>query len=81
MKNESQHERLPRKFSLEIHPGPRSWHLPDFITFIWKYVLLNNSSAFKDFRKFVYGKVRLNFLIQFIQIKEKYIFSASEGGK
>ena len=81
MKNESQHERLPRKFSLEIRPGPRSWHLPDFITFIWKYVLLNNSSAFKDFRKFVYGKVRLNSLIQFIQIKEKSIFSASEGGK
>ena len=51
-----------------------------FQTFIWKYIFLNNSGAFKGFRIF-YGNVRLNVWIQFSQIKEKSIFLTSEGGK
>ena len=78
---EPQHERLPRKFPLRIRPGSRLWHLPDLLTFIWKYVFLNNSVAFKDFRKFLNGNVSLNVWIQFSQIKQKSIFSASEVGK
>ena len=61
-----------------IRPGSRLWHLPDLLTFIWKYVFLNNSVAFKDFRKFLNGNVSLNVWIQFSQIKQKSIFSASE---
>ena len=51
MKIEPQHEQLPRKFLQGIRPGPRSWHLPDLLTFIWKYIFLNDSDAFKDFSK------------------------------
>ena len=43
------------------------------LTFIWKYIFLNNLGAFKGFRIF-YGNVRLNVWIQFSQIKEKSIF-------
>ena len=65
-------------------PGPRLWHLPDLLTFIWKYVFINKSGAFTDFRYFFiffYGNIRFNVWFQFLQIKEKSIFSASEGGK
>ena len=68
-------------FPQGIRPGSRLWHLPDLLTFIWKYVFLNNSVAFKDFRKFLNGNVSLNVWIQFSQIKQKSIFSASEVGK
>ena len=79
---EPQHERLQRKFPQEIRPGLKLWRLPDLLTFIWKYLFLNNSVAFKDFRKFFfYGNVRLNVWNQCSQIKQKSFFSASEGGK
>ena len=75
---EPKDERLPQKFPQGTLPGRRLWHLPDLLTFIWKYVFLNNSGAFEDFRNFFNINVRL---IQFSQIKEKSIFSAPEGGK
>ena len=82
MKIEPQHERLPRKFSQGTRPGPRLRHLPDVLTFIWKYVFLNNSGAFKDFRHFFFMEtLGLKFEFNFFQIKKKSIFSASEGGK
>ena len=52
MENEPQDERLPRKFPKGICLGPRLWQLLDFLTFIRKYVFLNNSGAFKDFGNF-----------------------------
>ena len=58
----------------EILPGPRLWHFPDLLTFIWKYVFLNNSDALKDFRKNFYGNVRMSVSICFSQITEKSIF-------
>ena len=64
------------KFPRGTHPGTRLLHPPYLITFIRKYVFQNNSGAFKD-----YGNVRLNVWIQLSKIKEKTIFSASEGGK
>ena len=41
---------LLQKFPWGIFVGPRLWHLPDLLTFIWKYFFLNNTDAFKDFR-------------------------------
>ena len=84
MKIKPQHEQLQQKFPQGTRPGPRLWHLPDLLTFIWKYVFINKSGAFTDFRYFFiffYGNVRFNVWFQFLQIKEKSIFSASEGGK
>ena len=52
--------------------------------YIWKYVFINKSGAFTDFRYFFiffFGNFRFNVWFQFLQIKEKSIFSASEGGK
>ena len=63
-----------------IRPDPRLWHLPDLLTFIWKYVFLNDSGDFKDFRKIVYENVKLKVWTQFSQINEKSIVSASEDG-
>lgn len=48
---------------------------------IWKYVFQYKSGAFKDFWKIFYGNVGLNDRIQFSEVKEKTVFSASEGGK
>ena len=72
----------------KLHYEQLLWNfLQDYDTFltinfyyIWEYIFLNNSGAFKGFRIF-YGNVRLNVWIQFSQIKEKSIFSTSEGGK
>ena len=59
-------ERLPRKFPQGTRPGQKLWHLPD--------ILKISDIFFND-------NVRFNGCIQFFQIKEKSIFSASEGGK
>ena len=74
MKNEPQDERLPRKFPKGICLGPRLWQLLDFLTFIRKYVFLNNSGAFKDFGIFFFANVRLTVWVKFSQIKGKSIF-------
>ena len=52
LKNEPQDERLPRKFPQGTCLGTRLLHPPDLIIFIWKYIYLNNSGAFKDFKTF-----------------------------
>ena len=80
MKIKPQHEQLQQKFPQGTCPGQRLWHLPDLLTFIWKYVFLNNSGAFTDFRYFFMETLGLMFEFSFFQIKEKSIFSASEGG-
>ena len=56
LKNEPQDERLPRKFPHGTCLGSRLLHPPDLIIFIWKYVYLNNSGTFKDFKTFSYRK-------------------------
>ena len=56
LKNEPQVERLPRKFPQGTCLGTRLLHPPDLIIFIWKYVYLNNSGAFKDFKTISYRK-------------------------
>ena len=56
MKNEPQEERSPRKFPWRIRPGPRLWHFPDLLTFIWKYVFLNISYAFQDYSNLLMDK-------------------------
>ena len=56
LKNEPQDERLPRKFPQGTCLGTRLLHPPDLIIFIWKYVYLNNSGTFKDFKTFSYRK-------------------------
>ena len=50
------------KITPRVRPGPRLWHLPDFITFIWKYVFLKNLGAFIDFRNFFYGNVWVKYM-------------------
>ena len=76
MKNEPQDERL-------LRDSPRSEiiTLPWFINFYLKVRFLSSSGAFKDLRTFFHGNIRLSDWIQFSEIKEKSIFSASEGGK
>ena len=70
----------------KLHYEQLLWNfLQDYDTFLTinfylRIHFLNNSGAFKGFRIF-YGNVRLNVWIQFSQIKEKSIFSTSEGGK
>ena len=54
LKNEPQDARLPRKFPQGTCLGTRLLHPPDLITFIWKYVYLNKSCAFKDFKTLSY---------------------------
>ena len=56
LKNEPQDEWLPRKFPQGTCLGTRLLHPPDLIIFIWKYVYLNNSGTFKDFKTFSYRK-------------------------
>ena len=60
LKNEPQDERLPRKFPQGTCLGTRLLHPPDLIIFILKYVYLNNSGAFKDFRTFFWWEGRKN---------------------
>ena len=52
MKNKPQDERIPQKFSQVTCQGPRLWHLPQFLTFIWKDIFVNILGTFKDFRDF-----------------------------
>ena len=81
MKIEPQHERLPRKFSQGTRPGPRLWHLPDIETFISKTFFYITRVLLKISDIFFMETLGLKFEFNFFQIKEKSIFSASEGGK
>ena len=60
-KNEPHWERLPRKFPQGTGLGPRLWHLPGLLTFLWKYVFPNYSGAFKDFINFLMETLRWMF--------------------
>ena len=54
---------------------------PDTLSFVLERSGEIWRESVKDLRNFFYGKIRLNVWIQFSQLKEKLIFSASEDGK
>ena len=55
-------ERVPFCCEVGTRPGTRLSHPPYLITFLWKYIFLNNSGAFKDFRTFFLWEGRKNYL-------------------
>ena len=55
------------KISPGARPGPRLWHLPGLLTFIRKYVYLDNSGALKDFRIFFMETLGWMFEFSFVK--------------
>ena len=53
------------KIPPRVRPRPRLWHLPDFITFIWKNVFSKELGCFYRFQKFFFMETYgLNIWIQ-----------------
>ena len=68
------------KITPRVRPGLRLWHLPDFITFIWKYVFSKELGCFYRFQKFFFMETYgLNIWIQ-LSNSNRFLWPLKVGG-